>query len=462
LHNKTTLYVKKTLQDDWNDFIPKPFKDNDFFPVIERVLVAAKNRPARTNDDAWAREKRRGIESQSEQSTKENNSGAEENVADWSLKKEWSAGGTENADWSLKKKDAGWDNLEKLEDKSTLDYLKKEKQKRESEKVEDEDFDQTKYKKIKIKRVLNFNEIVCDVFIKLSSKKYIKIINKEEKFDHEHVIKYMNKNIRYLYVHVESYQSLMNSFSNLVMKRFEQVIKTNKSGPLRTMAELSSYQMCLDQARELGIDENMSKNINEAIEANLKTLTSDTSFSQLLKNIQNAGPYLAGHSLLLSFVCGKISSQTEWNTRLALQKLALASMLHDAVFESDDFLIQIREITPELKKELSKKDYEKVFEHPTKAGGIVANAKNLVPDVDTIIAQHHETPDGTGFPRGISALNISPLSTIFIIAEDFVDRVFGKKTAEIDMEKIHLEFESRYRKGNFKKSLDAFIKAFPK
>jgi len=456
LHNKAIPYVRKTLQDEWNDFIPKPFKDNDFFPIIERVLAAAKNRPAPEVVDEWAKEKKQQIKNATEKSA---NSGAphEEFVADWSLKKEASSGETQVADCSLKNK-----KLESLDDKSTLDYLKKEKTLRETQANEDDDYDKVKYKKIKIKRILNFNEVICDVFIKLSSRKFVKIINKDEQFDHSHVIKYMNKNIRYLFIPIESYQELMGSFSNLVMEKFEKVIKTQKSGPLRTIAELSCYQMCLDQAREFGIDEVMSKHVNYAIEANLQTLTSDTGFAQLLNNIQNAGPYLAGHSLLLSFICGKISAQTEWNNHLALQKLSLASMLHDAAFDSDDFLIQISDLTPEIRKELSKKDLEKVQNHASIAATIVANGKNLVPDVDTIIAQHHERPDGNGFPRGIGALNIAPLTTIFIIAEDFVDRIFAKKKEEIDMIKIHADFESKYRKGNFKKSLDAFYKAFPK
>ena len=101
-----------------------------------------------------------------------------------------------------------------------------------------------------------------------------------------------------------------------------------------------------------------------------------------------------------------------------------------------------------------------VEEHAGEAAKLLSEGENIFQDVEAIIIQHHEKPDQSGYPRGLGALSISPLSAIFIIAEDFVTRVHGKKGGEIDINEIKNQFAELYNRGNFKKPLEAFNKVF--
>lgn len=83
------------------------------------------------------------------------------------------------------------------------------------------------------------------------------------------------------------------------------------------------------------------------------------------------------------------------------------------------------------------------------------------PDTDTIVRQHHELPDGTGVPLGLSHKQLTPLSCLFMMAHRYVDRVMlnGEKT--LDFFAFLDEERERFSTGFFRKimlSLDAVRK----
>ena len=90
---------------------------------------------------------------------------------------------------------------------------------------------------------------------------------------------------------------------------------------------------------------------------------------------------------------------------------------------------------------------------------IARSVEEIPPDVDVIISQHHELPDGTGFPRGLNYQRITPLSTVFIVAHDLVRHLmlvdpqtgFSAK----DVEEWFLRSQNKFQLGNFKKVMAA-------
>jgi response regulator RpfG family c-di-GMP phosphodiesterase len=85
----------------------------------------------------------------------------------------------------------------------------------------------------------------------------------------------------------------------------------------------------------------------------------------------------------------------------------------------------------------------------------VARQFNEVPpDVDVIIAQHHERADGTGFPRNLSATYIAPLATIFIVAHDMAQDVLAKGPV-FKMEEFLAVARERYKPSQFRKVVQA-------
>jgi response regulator RpfG family c-di-GMP phosphodiesterase len=76
---------------------------------------------------------------------------------------------------------------------------------------------------------------------------------------------------------------------------------------------------------------------------------------------------------------------------------------------------------------------------------------NEIPsDVDIVVLQHHERPDGTGFPRGLHSHQISPLASVFIVAHDILDQILmlGEK---FNLQEFLRRTEKEYDGHSFRK-----------
>ena len=74
--------------------------------------------------------------------------------------------------------------------------------------------------------------------------------------------------------------------------------------------------------------------------------------------------------------------------------------------------------------------------------------REIPPDVDQIIVEHHERPDGTGFPRGLFHSKVSPLSALFIIAHDILH--YLQINQNVGMKEFIEARAEVYSQGSFK------------
>jgi response regulator RpfG family c-di-GMP phosphodiesterase len=406
------------LRNSLNTFIPKPFSDVDFFPVVENLIIQLKSGPEDSN----------GITS------------AEIPI--------------------LEKKE---NDIEVVTEKTKLndndinyeveqDYIKR--------KVEcEEDFDKFNYKRISLKRLINFTTASADIYIKIGKSKYIKIINKSENYSLDLINKYKEKNVHFFFIVHNDYKYFLNQFSELVFDKLRKAQELPVD--VKIIAELSAYDSILERAIEIGITKRVADQVEDTITSISKTIDMLPNLSEFLKKIMRGDNYLSEHSLLLSFIVGQILQETPWSSPSTLNKLTMAALFHDCSLESD-LLAKFDSLEEAKKFGLNKKDLELITEHPARSADLINSGENIFPDVDTIIAQHHEKPDQSGFPRGIGSLNIAPLSCLFILASNFCDILINKPgvLSKESLEDIKNEFSQKYDKGNFKKSLNAFLKVF--
>ncbi|MCP4912051.1 MAG: response regulator [Oligoflexia bacterium] len=543
---RDSMTVKESLsRNSVNSFIPKPFKDDQFFPVIDKIInyqgqAEVKSLASQSDEDKvdfddsdWEgldvfdslsnvaneygveasgnqfdiKERKEEVADWSLGNKKKNaeaveadwnlNKDQNETQADWSLKNnsnakpdeqaDWgfeSNSSEQEADWSIKakggegeeysveknKKESEWEVLKKKEealteirkiklensddpeDKKKLEELNKKP-------IDQQDYDREKYRRFKLKRLLNFSEVCCDVFIRMNTSKYLTIINRNDNYDGTLVERYTDKGIKYLFVLKQDYERFEEMFGHLIFDKLDLIQKKDVSMTVRNVAELAAFEHTLDFAKEFGVTTLTANKVKKAVQSNLKTLKKLPNIEEIIKNIMRGGSFVSEHSLLLSYVAGQICMATSWSSPATLEKLSMAAMLHDCFF-TDEELCKLHDQGEVVKNDLSPEDYAMIMDHPGEAAKIISSGEAIFPDVDTIVLQHHERPDQSGYPRGLGALSISPLSCIFIIAEDYVHQIIGKKSDEINMELIKAEFNNKYNRGNFKKVIGAFTKVF--
>jgi hypothetical protein len=95
--------------------------------------------------------------------------------------------------------------------------------------------------------------------------------------------------------------------------------------------------------------------------------------------------------------------------------------------------------------------------HPARSADIVRNFKEIPADVDLIVQQHHERPNGSGFPRGLQNNYIAPLSAVFIVGHELTQAILTQKEA-FSLEDFVEDKKPSFNQGNFKKVMAALDK----
>jgi HD-GYP domain-containing protein (c-di-GMP phosphodiesterase class II) len=124
------------------------------------------------------------------------------------------------------------------------------------------------------------------------------------------------------------------------------------------------------------------------------------------------------HSTIVCLVSLLILHEMQSVTKQAEENLALGALLHD---------VGLRFLPQELlakEPHLRTREETELFEsHPLKGVESLRSVKNLSQDVLLIVAEHHELANGTGFPKRIRDVKISPLARIVSLADAFAELI---------------------------------------
>ncbi|HHF09385.1 MAG TPA: HD-GYP domain-containing protein, partial [Candidatus Atribacteria bacterium] len=122
-------------------------------------------------------------------------------------------------------------------------------------------------------------------------------------------------------------------------------------------------------------------------------------------------PYTQGHSLRVAQLALKIASRLKLPDR-RLEMLEYASLLHDVgkIGIKDAILLKPQKLTAS--------EYEIIKTHPLVGYEIVANV-DFLKEVAEIIRSHHERCDGSGYPDGKRAEELSLEARILAVADAF-------------------------------------------
>lgn len=307
------------------------------------------------------------------------------------------------------------------------------------------------YCKVKIGRFLVFSSGPADIYIKLSDQKYVKVFRKNSYMDEKQLQKYIKKDITHLYIRKDEFKNFSDLLGNAIMQKVQE---KGLSGREKVLGGLVTLEHVHEQVRSYGISD-LSIKLTQSTVHSCQSIIEKSDMGDLLKNVMRGKNYLSEHSLLLSYFSVEIAMNSEYSNQTVLDKLAMASLMHDSVLD-ESILEKVK--GHELEDDLpltpdEKKIYEK---HPILAASLFKDVKGVFSDVDNIIIQHHERPTGDGFPRKLSSSRIMPLACILIIAEDVINHLeLGK-----EMKEIKEIFESKYATGNFRKPLKGFLKGF--
>ena len=312
------------------------------------------------------------------------------------------------------------------------------------------------YKRISIDRFLTFNKCFVGAHLKIGDNKMLKVVNKDDEISEELLYNIVVKGVKYLYIEENEYEAFMESAMSEVM---EKLAKRDVDESEKVKLQMDSVESIHEGLRYVGMGERAIELAHGVVESTLNTIKSNKKISSILKTILKKDNYIYELSLLTCYISTAIANETEWATTETYKKLSYASLMQDVSLKSNE-LAKICKKTDSALEQLKPEEKQVVLSHPLKSCEIVEGLGELSSDVRNIIWEHHERPNGDGFPRGLNKSKIGTLSCIFILSHEFAHRLLTEPITHELLESIHGDLDKNYSSGNFKKPHEALKKAF--
>lgn len=288
-------------------------------------------------------------------------------------------------------------------------YLKKEA----AEKKEIDPELDTHFCKISIDDFLTEKETAFDIYIRISTTKFIKIAHMGGKISEDRVQTYKEKGVNYVYVKREDFPKIVK-FNLQVAKIAKGSSKINPEKKVNFMKYTG--ELVLENAFVNGVNPDSFQESKAFIETSMGVLTEDEQMLTILDILSSHADYLYGHSLGVSTFSVMIAKELGWTSSSTLFKLALGGLFHDIGKKEIP-----REILEKPRPLLTQKERSHIESHSTRGKEILEALGNIPTEVILIAYQHHEDVLGRGFPQAISKNEIHPLAKIVHVANIFCE-----------------------------------------
>lgn len=258
--------------------------------------------------------------------------------------------------------------------------------------------------------------VLVDTYLRMPSGKFLLIAKAGQATSETSLEKFSTRNIESLYVHIEDYQrfltasiasatSVVGSGSKLKPETQVTVIQDAMISVYREISDIGFSDQSYARA----------KLVNHALMSYVKE---NASLAELIQKFGSAATSDVGHGMMVSMVSVMIGMQHEWVKPATLEKLSLGGFLHDVGRSKVPHEI--------LNKQIStlSRDERLIYESHVEAGvQILSKSKSVPDDILLIVLEHHERSDGSGFPKKIKDIFISPLARVVSLANAFVERI---------------------------------------
>ena len=297
-----------------------------------------------------------------------------------------------------------------------------------------------------------------DVYIRLSEKKVVKCLNKNDIFDQNEKEKYKAKSINTLFLKTEGDKSLI--LTN-IRKRIKDFL-TGSEMKVTDRLALTHHQMS-EMIKLEGMTPEHQEMVRETIFQTAKIISLNPKLCDFWDRLDMLGEYPSQVYTLQVVLASAALKKLSWFSESTFVKLSLAAFVQDITLNNLE-LIKIKDYVhfQKEKDKFTEQERQMYLLHPQAACELVASFRDIPPDVDRIVLEQHEMPNGNGFPKMLSANHTSPLSCLFIISGLLAKLMIERKGPYNKAEFMQKFSNDGYNKGNYKEVFEAIAEVLPK
>ncbi len=278
---------------------------------------------------------------------------------------------------------------------------------------------------------------VTDLFIRLPSDRMVKIANKGGAIDVDRIQRFGDKNVQYLYVFRTDFSNIVNDLVRGAegLNQLSQVPSDLKLQKFFNIAETVYTELL----RLPITDESLGRAIRLSSEIST-TLKEKPDFAKLVKVLVGMGDEFSRHSMGAVVMSNLLVAQLDWTSPKLLEPVTMGAFFHDIGF---------KEISPSLwfknKVEMTSDEIQVWETHPMMGVKLLSAIPTVTPEVLRIVQEHHEIPNGTGFPSKLRLDRIYPMAKVVsmgnMLSHDLFD---GGTSATFSMEAMAQKIEHVY------------------
>lgn len=304
--------------------------------------------------------------------------------------------------------------------------------------------------RLKISHLIRFADSFAGVEIHLFiNGKYVKLNYANEQFT-DILRKLQQKEMEEVYVNQSDCKKVLEQIQTSMQPKSFYDPKTTDQQRIETLDK--SHEVAKSIINKLGVDKQTIEIMKTVNQKSMAMLQESPSIFAFIKNFKKNCSEEFMMAIITGYLTSLVIEKFPWKSVQVKEKAALASILCDITLKKEDFaLLKDHYLTgTELPPH--------VANHPTEVVNLLGKKKELIPtETMTIIEQHHELPDGSGFPLGIELGRFNQLSTIFIICQRFTEMLFAENFDYNKRSEIITKLQHRYHGRNFDKALGALI-----
>lgn len=290
------------------------------------------------------------------------------------------------------------------------------------------------YCRIHIDDFLTGSHVHADIFLKLGANKYLRVAKQDSPMSNDRIKSYKKKGLEYFYIRnidFANYVGFNLKLANAVSKK-RTIPKHKKLSVLKHTLEVVVQDVYIN-----GMNKEKFNDAKGLMESTINCLFESKDIFMILDMLKSHHDKIYAHSMAVSLYAVAVAQSWGWNSSTSLFKISMSGLFHDIGIKefSEDLVSKKRtDMTP---------DEIRLYEtHPIRAEAILNGVPGIPEEVIRVAAEHHETPNGLGYPRGINRLRIHPIAKIIHTVDEFCYLVLSQDSVSME---VHAALDHLYR-----------------
>lgn len=268
-------------------------------------------------------------------------------------------------------------------------------------------------KPVSLEQLLKEETTYVDLYVQLSEKKFVMVAKAGTQT--ASLARYRDRKVQYLHICYEDMTKLLQqsmTVAGIVLNH------NNLSDSAKVVALEQAVTSVYRSFESFGFNDQTVAHARLVTEATTTMCLGHSDLQKIVAQMSHLQNPMHRHSLLVSAICAMLGIAMGYTVPATLEKLSLGGFLHDigkSKLPSD--------IVDKPVERLTKDEVDIYKSHVDLGFNMSQLVRDLPSDVVLMIHEHHELADGSGYPRRIKDLLMSPFGRIASVANAFAEQV---------------------------------------